>query len=314
MLKLSATNKNKENLMTDPIQDSPPALGEPGLGPDGLPIASVGDGTNVPDPRLGDIDSMFGSGSGASGNGTKPVGTPEFDGDGLPIDPDTGKKPPEVNPFDGMTPDQRATHFQSLYNKLENEHNQMKPDYDKYKSVADFVNQVYEDPQVKAAFLAELAPELVKPTDPYDALQAQLGKEFGQDFIPEETEASVPLSKTWRYHKRVDELYKQHAENQNAGAPKSLKELRLSREQALKDADAVNATERQEIMKENNWGQADWDDFSQWGGKLKTKHLSRYFEAGRKARRGKAPSLVNQGGSAPVGQPAAFENLTNFFG
>ena len=300
--------------MIDPIQDGTPALGEPGLGPDGLPIDPAGKGTNVPDPRLGDIDALFGDGTGASSDGTKPEGTPEFDKDGLPINSAPGIKPPEVDPFSGMTPDQQAKHFQSLYNKLENEHNLMKPEYEKYKSVADFVNQVYEDPQVKAAFLAELAPELVKPTDPYDALQEQLGKEFGKDFIPEETEASVPLSKTWRYHKRVDELYKQHSENQNVGTPKSLKELRLAREQALKDVDAANTTERQEIMKENNWGQADWDDFSQWGGKLKTKHLSRYFEAGRKARRGKAPNLVNQGGSAPTGQPAAFENLTNFFG
>jgi len=300
--------------MTDPIQDGTPALGEPGLGPDGLPIVQVGKGANAPDPRLNDIDAMFGNNQGASSDGNQPVGTPEFDKDGLPIDPEPGQKPPEVNPFDGMNPDQRAAHFQSLYNKLENEHNQMTPEYEKYKSVADFVNQVYEDPQVKAAFIAELAPELVKPTDPYDALQVQLGKEFGADFIPEETEASIPLSKTWRYHKRVDELYKQHAENQGANVPKSLKELRLAREEELKAVDATNATERLAIMKENNWGQADWDDFSNWGGKLKTKHLSRYFEAGRKARRGKAPNLVNQGGTAPTGQPKAFENLTNFFG
>jgi hypothetical protein len=300
--------------MTDPIQEGTPALGEPGLGPDGMPINPAGTGANAPDPRLGDIDSMFGPDSGASSDGNQPVGTPEFDGDGLPIDPDPGKKPPDVNPFDGMTPDQRAAHFQSLYNKLENEHNQIKPEYEKYKNVADFVNQVYEDPQVKAAFLAELAPDLVKPTDPYEVLQVQLGKEFGEDFIPDETEASVPLSKTWRYHKRVDELYKQHAENQQVGTPQSLKELRDAREQALREAEAENEKERREIMKENNWTQADWDEFSRYGTKLKTKHLARYFEAGRKARKGKAPNLVNQGGSAPLGQPKAFENLTNFFG
>lgn len=301
--------------MTNPIQGGNPTSGEAGLGPDGLPINPAGTGANAPDPLLNDIDAMFGAQyPDASGDGSQPSGTPAFDEDGLPIDPAPGNKPPEVDPFSGMTPDQQAKHFQSLYNKLENEHNQIKPEYEKYKSVAEFVNQVYEDPQVRQAFLAELAPDLVKPTDPYDALQEQLGKEFGEEFIPEETEASIPLSKTWRYNKRVEELYKEHTANAGKSVPTSLRELRLSREQALRDADALNATERQQIMKDMKWGQVDWDEFSQWGGKLKMKHLSRYFEAGRNARKGKAPNLINQGGSAPAGQPAAFENLTNFFG
>jgi hypothetical protein len=301
--------------MTDPtIQGHTPASGEVLIGPDGQPIPESKAGTNVPDPLMNDIDAMFGNTGTASGDGKPPEGTPGIDEDGLPIAPVTGNKQPEVNSFDGMTPDQQAKHFQSLHNKLENEYNLMKPEYEKYKSVADFVNQVYEDPQVKAAFLAELAPDLVKPTDPYDALQEQLGKEFGEDFVPDETETQTPLSKSWRYHKRVEELYKASADKAANSTPTSLKELRKSREQALKDADAVNATERSQIMSDMKWGQVDWDEFSQWGGKLKTKHLSRYFEAGRKNRGGKAPNLVNQGGGAQVGQPAAFENLTNFFG
>lgn len=301
--------------MTDPIQGHTPASGEVLIGPDGQPIPESKAGVNAPDPLMNDIDAMFGQTGIASGDGPTPSGTTaEFDEDGLPIAPATGDKPPVKNPFDGMTPGEQAKHFQSLYNKLENEHNTMKPEYEKYKSVADFVNQVYEDPAVRNAFLAEIAPDLVKPTDPYDALQEQLGKEFGEDFTPDDTETNTPLSKSWRYHKRVEELYKKHAEAGAGNTPVSLKELRVQREQALRDAENLNTTERHQIMKDMGWGQVDWDEFSSWGGKLKTKHLSRYFEAGRKARGNKAPSLINQSGGSVAGQPAAFENLTNFFG
>ena len=129
--------------MTDPIQDGTPVAGDVHLGPDGQPITPSGTGTNVPDPLMNDIDAMFGQEVTASGDGSQPSGTPAIDEDGLPIAAETGKKPPEVDPFSGMTPEQQAKHFQSLYNKLENEHNQMKPEYEKYKSVAEFVNQGY---------------------------------------------------------------------------------------------------------------------------------------------------------------------------
>ncbi len=304
--------------MTQNIQDPNPASGdglEPKLDGNGNPI--VDPAANAVDPIMQDIDAMFGGvdPNAASGDGTGASGTPGVDKDGIPIAPDKSGQQQQTNPFDGMTAEQRAAHFQSLYNKLENESKSLKPEYEKYKSVAEFVNQVYEDPQVKEAFLAELAPDLVKPTDPYHALQEQLGKEFGEEFVPDEDEATKPLSKSWRYFKRVDELYKDLSEKKGSGVPQTLKQLREDRENQVKDAAVKAEQERVQIMDDMKWGTTDWSEFTGWATKLQGKHLARWYQHLQKQKGTKAPNLVNQiGGGAPKDLPAVFKDLDNYFG
>jgi len=300
-------------MMTEIITNPNPASGDVKLGPDGNPIVQDPASANA-DPIMDNIDALFGSTQPASGGGMDTSGTPAVDQDGRPITVDSTGRPTPVNPFDGMTAEQRAAHFQSLYNKLENEHKELKPAYDKYKDVAEFVNQVYEDENVRQAFLAEIAPDLVKPTDPYDALQVQLGKEFGEDFVPDEEEATKPLTKSWRYFKRVDELYKELSEKGSAGVPKTLKELRADREAAKLAANAEAEKERAQAMADMKWGQTDWNEYAQWLPKLKHKHLTKMFQNLR-GRKGTAPNLINQGGgTAPVSVPEMFKDLDNFFG
>lgn len=300
--------------MTD-IQTPNPASGD-GLDPnlDGNAPA-VSDDANASDEIMQDLEAMFGNdgSSAASGDGSGASGMTDPD-DLLGIQSNKdGKQQKPKDTFDGMTAEQRAAHFQSLYNKLENEYKQVKPEYEKYKNVADFVNQVYEDPQVKQAFLAELAPDLVQPKDPYDTLQEQLGKEFGEDFVPDEDEAQKPLSKSWRYLKRVDELYTKLAQQQPQ-VPKTLKQLREERENQLKQANEEAEKERMQIMNDMKWSQTDWNNFSSWATKLKGKHLARWYQ-GLRNRKGSAPNLVNQIGGTPAkGMPEVFQNLDNFFG
>lgn len=303
--------------MNNSIQDPIPASGD-GKDPsqDGKNISQGTQQSNDADPIMADIDAMFGGTdpNQASGDGSGQSGIQAVDKHGVPIAADPAGKQQSQRAFDGMTAEQRATHFQSLYNKLENDYNEMKPDYDKYKNVADFVNQVYEDPKVKEAFLAELAPDLIKPTDPYEALQEQLGKEFGDEFVPDEDEAAKPLSKSWRYFKRVDELYKDLSAQKGTGVPVSLKELRKAREEQVSAANATADKDRVHIMDDMKWSSADWSEFSTWATKLEAKHLARWYTHLRK-QKPNAPNLVNQiGGQAPVSIPEVFKDLDNYFG
>lgn len=303
--------------MTNTIQTPNPASGD-GLEstPDGLESGQKGPSSNDVDPIMQDIDALFGGSdsSATSGDGLRVSGKQDAD-DPSGIAPSQGQaKRQTKDSFDGMTPEQRATHFQSLYNKLENEYNGIKPAYDKYKNVADFVNQVYEDPQVKEAFLAELAPDLVKPKDPYVTLQERLGKEFGEDYVPDEDEAAKPLSKSWRYYKRVDELYKELSDKKPS-IPKSIEELRKERESELTRLQGEYEKERDQIVNDLKWSNNDWDSFEKWRKSLKLKHAARYFQGLRKLKQGSAPNLVNQFGGAPLqSTPEVFQELEQFYG
>lgn len=265
------------------------------------------------DPIMADIDSVFGgledgSSAGGQGNGITSKGGPDILGN------QGNQQAPDETA--GMTPQQLAAHFQSKYDKLQAEYSRVKPEYEKYKNVAEFVNQVYEDPNVKNAFLAEIAPDLYKPTDPYDSLQEQLKKEFGEDFTPDDDEAAKPLSKSWRYYKRVDDLYKEIQAKGNLAAPKTLKELRAERKAQQDAAKREAELEKAEIMRELNYTEEDWQDLVSWVPQLKTKHLAKWRQQlKRAAKNGKAPNLVNQfGGHTVLNKPGMFSELETFFG
>jgi len=284
-----------------------------GAGNNEQPVAPGGSPkgqSNDFDPIMADIEATFGgSGDPSSTDGTANGMT--FPGDNI------GEKSGQQQTQDetvGMTPAQLAAHFQSKYDKLNAEFSRVKPEYEKYKSVAEFVNQVYEDPTVKQAFLADVAPDVFKPADPYEALQEQLRKEFGEDFTPDDDEASRPLTKTWRYYKRVDELYKDITSNQNRGVPKTLKELRADRKAQQETQSRDAEIEKMDIMKELNWTDADWQDLVSWVPQLKTKHLAKWRQ-GMRRKTSSAPNLVNQFGGHPVNnKPGVISDLDKFFG
>lgn len=268
--------------------------------------------SNDVDPIMADIDGMFGdlddsSSPDGQGNGSSPFGGDNIAGQ-------SGDQQTS-DPTAGMSPAELAAFFQSKFDKLQAEYSRVKPEYEKYKSVAEFINQVYEDPAVKQAFIAELAPDLVKPSDPYESLQEQLAKEFGEDFTPDDDEAAKPLTKSWRYYKRVDELYKDLSSKQNPGVPKTLKQLREEREMQQRVAQQQAEQEKNEVLKELNWTEADWQDFVSWVPQLKAKHLAKWRQQMKKRSKGGAPNLVNQfGGHTVNNKPGFMSDLDKFFG
>lgn len=268
--------------------------------------------SNDSDAIMADIDALFGSDDGTSLSGGRKDGTQP----GRAVD-DLMPRKQSTQPTDDtkkMTPEQLAAHFQSIADKAQNKLGQIEPAFEKYKSVADFLNQVYEDPKVRRAFIAQLEPDLIKPTDPYDALQEQLSKEFGAEFVPDEDEANKPLTKSWRYLKRVDELYRDISSKRDELVPKTLEELRKERQAQQERAMQDFEKERLDTMNELKWSQTDWNNFQAWAPKLKIKHLAKWYDHMQRAK-GKAPSLVNQfGGTATQSVPEFFQHLDNMFG
>jgi len=286
-------------LGADPVQDPVDTGGGPNVK------------SNDSDTIMADIDTLFGSDNGSPSSEGRKDGTQQGREDFMPR---KQTNEPTDDTTKGMTQEQLVRHYQSIADKAQGKLGQIEPAYEKYKSVADFLNQVYEDPKVRRAFISQLEPDLIKPTDPYDALQEQLSKEFGAEFVPDEDEANKPLTKSWRYLKRVDELYKDLTTQRDDLVPKTLAELRQERQQANEKAAQDFEKERVETMNEMKWSQADWQNFQSWAPKLKIKHLAKWYDHIQRAK-GKAPNLVNQfGGSPSKNMPEFFQNLDNMFG
>jgi len=252
-----------------------------------------GDEANV-DPFDDTINALFDDGSEDASGGPSPG---------------KGKE----TPFGNMSSEEAAKHFQSMNDKTLKQWQDAQPAIERGKNLEDFLNQVYEDETVKQAFIADLAPELVKQKDPYASLQEKLSGEFGEDFTPDDDEAKTPLSKSWRYYKRVDEVYKDMQDANKGGVPKTIKELREERASQRRDADILATRDKKETMDKLKWDDNTWANFAQWAGKLKTMHLGQFYNATMK-RTKPAPSLVNQLGGDPVTDNQHMQNLNKFFG
>lgn len=266
----------------------------------------------------------------ASGNAPQePVSTPnEIDmvfGDVDPNEGDSGSITPGSNgePASGATSTDEHDEYAGL--SAEEIIKKLQSTKDKYRSQLDvsskkleqlqplesFLTSIYEDAEVRRAFIAELEPDLVKPKDPYQALQEQLGKEFGSDFTPDDDEAKKPFSTSWKYYRRVDELLKDV--NSQKSVPKSLKELKEERAKQRELAKQQADEERAKILATMKWQQNQYDSFANWVGKLSGIDLAKiYTYAMRK--QGKAPNLVTQSGGTSYTPNATIAELNKFFG
>jgi hypothetical protein len=258
----------------------------------------------TPDPVSQEIDAVFGGGpEDIDGKGPMPTG--DKTSDGVTAEPETD--------YTGLSSDQLARMFQSKYDKTKVELDKAQQKLQMNTGLEDFIEKVYEDPEVRHAFLAEIAPDLVKPKDPYSVIEERLKKEFGQDFTPDDEEAKKPLSPTWKYYRRVDQLMTEIEKNQ-AKIPSSLKELRDQRKRQRDEAMLAAEQERAKVLAEMKWQDQDFQQFSEWARKLNTKDLAKIYRYTR-ARSGARPRDIS---TIPgVGSPQPNVNmadLNKFFG
>ena len=253
-----------------------------------------------------DIDAIFGE----STSDDPLEGGTVTGGDTSETDP--GSQQPDLS---GMTPDELARMFQSKFDKAQAELQMIKPKVERADSLEGFVNSLYEDEEVRRAFLAEVEPDLVKPKDPYAALEEQLKKEFGEDYVPDDEDAKKPLTTSWKYYKRLDDLYKV-AQDKQETLPKTLKELRVDRKRQQDDLADQNATMKSDILSKMKWQDAEYQRFTQWASALSGADLAKIynFAQGRRASAPNVPNLASQSGGTAVLPNEINTELNKFFG
>ena len=283
-------------------------IAEPALSNDAMQLDEHGKPVGKADPK-GDgfqthIDSVFGdptldssqdSGAGLDGvpaSQAKPIGKPED--------------------YTGMNADELAKMFQSKYDKAQASLDKVSQKAEHLSSLEDFFHNIYEDESVRRAFIAELEPDLITPKDPYDALEVQLKKEFGDDYVPDDDEAQKPLTKSWRYLKRVDELYKEQTSNKT-NLPKSLKELRTDRRTAQEASKVKVAEDRQQVLSTMKWEAPQYNAFVEWAGKINPLDLAKIYSFAMR-KQGGPPNLATQRGGQPFTPSQVETELTSFFG
>jgi len=251
-----------------------------------------------------EIDIIFGSEDpDKQGGGNEPTEGDPFGGTSTETNQD----------YTGLSSEQLARMFQSKYDKTKADLEKTQKKLTDYESLDDFINSIYEDPEVRHAFISELEPDLVKQKDPYEALEEQLRQEFGQDFVPDDEEAKRPFSKTWRYLRRVDELEKKLTQG-GVKLPSSIKELRQERERKKTEATQKALQEKSQVLQTMKWSDHDYQQFAGWVGKLSAVDLAKIYKFANSRRPQTSPNLVNQSGGFVPSPNTIQAEMEKFFG
>jgi hypothetical protein len=281
------------------IENQPSSVGAPIPGGDATtPQTNV---TGVSD----DIDKIFGASANAgTGSGDNPFGG----------NPSSGAGEQQVD-YTGMTHEQLARMFQSKYDKAQADLQKVQPKVQKADSLEQFYNELYENQDVRRAFIAELEPDLVQPKDPYLALQGQLKKEFGEDYVPDDEEARRPFTPSWKYYRRLSELENKVKDVSNT-VPKTLKELRAEREQTLREQATKDIEMKNDVLRTMRWSDTDYQSFAGWVSKLSAIDLAKIYNYAQSKRANiqGAPTLAALSGGTPQTPNEIEAELKKFFG
>jgi len=246
------------------------------------------------------IDAMFGFGSEPKTDTNKPAGEP------------TISSPSKVK----QTPEEYVRELQSKADKALNQLKQLEAKNQELSGAASFVEQLYSDQEVFKAFVAEINPELVKPSTPEDYIKNGLKKEFGDDFIPNESEEHIRGSRTWLYNKRADALYEEAITKTNK-IPENIKQLKEKRAQAQKILQDNAEKEKREILADFKWTDNDYSGFLNWANKVSIKDFAKLYQYGKQKKSqnsSRTPNLASVPGGTRLSDSAYNNELNNFFG
>ena len=270
---------------------------------DNVPASGNGQPESMGSPS--EIDKIFGNpDSNEDDSGSIIPGS-----DGEPASGAVSKD--EHDEFTGLNADEVIKKLQSTKDKYRTQLDVTSKKLEQLQPLEQFLSSVYEDAEVRRAFIAELEPDLVKPKDPYQTLQEQLGKEFGADFAPDDDEAKKPFTASWKYYRRVDELLKDAGSKKSV--PASLKELKEERRLQREASKKASEDERAKVLATMKWSDDSYNNFAGWVGKLSGVDLAKiYTYAMRK--QGKVPQLANTSGGTSYTPNTNIAELNKFFG
>jgi hypothetical protein len=251
-----------------------------------------------------DIDSIFGADE----------VNEEHSGSFTPSDSDKASAAPskeQDDEFTGLSHEDIIKKLQSTKDKYRTQLEIANKKVETLQPLEQFYSSLYEDAEVRRAFIAELEPDLVKPKDPYDVLKEQLEKEFGQDYTPDEEEAKKAFSTSWKYNRKMDDLLAKVKENNTL--PKSLSELKENRKKQRELLKQQQAEEKVKLLAQMKWQDDSYNNFADWAGKLSSVDLAKIYTFAMR-KQGKAPNMVAHPGGTSITPNKFNAELTKFFG
>ena len=186
-----------------------------------------------------------------------------------------------------------------------------------YEPAVEFINQLYEDEEVRRAFIGELEPDLIKAKDPQTFIQESLAKEFGSDFEPDDSEVNRLGTKSWLYAKRAEQLLSKAFENNEKGAPQTLKGLREKRLKAKEEAKRNALEQKSSIMNKLKWDENRYNRWLDWAAKITPEYMATYWDRLEKKvsrQQMAAPNLAGIPGGSPVVPNQFKQELDAMFG
>lgn len=262
----------------------------------------------APEPGVFDavLDSMFGKDGDGDTKGGEPAGRGE---ETFTMPATTGN-----TEYDKLI--QQSRSFQSEKDKLAAEMQKITEQVQtQYQPVVEFFNQIYEDEEVRRAFISELEPDLVKPKDPHTFIKERLAKEFGEGYDPEDESDKI---KARMYNIRTEQLMKEAFENAGKNTPKTLKQLKEERKRLAEVKQQEVLAEKEAIRKQLAWDENRYNEWVNWAQKVKPIDIAKLYDrlskqASKNTNFG-IPNLSNVSGGSPVMPNQFKQELDKFFG
>lgn len=218
---------------------------------------------------------------------------------------------PQDDDYSGLSHEDVIKKLQSTKDKYRTQLDVAIKKVETLQPLEQFYTSLFEDAEMRRAFIAELEPDLVKPKDPYDVLKEELDKEFGADYVPDEEEAKRPFTTSWKYYKKMDELLQKSKENKTL--PKSLKELQEERRKQKELLKAQQLEDKAKLLATMKWQEEHYNNFATWVSKLSSVDLAKIYTFAMR-KQGKAPNIVGQPGGTSYTPNQIDAELKKFFG
>lgn len=220
----------------------------------------------------------------------------------------------QIDPrFQNLAPNEAiARTVQSMVTPLHQQIKELSEKEKKYSEYIDGLGLIFENREARLAFIRELEPELVSTPDIDEAVKKALEKEFGEDFQPDNDEAkSNHWSKSAKYFRKLDKLYKEFEDKEKNTSFKTYKEIKD--EYSKRKTEQSKATEKQinEIKTKYNVGDDVVDLYKKW---LKSATIEDHFLNFMRIQDfNKTPSISSIGGNG-VSPDQRMKKINDLFG
>lgn len=176
--------------------------------------------------------------------------------------------------------DERAAHFQSLFNKTEAQLKQMNEQLEPIKGKASLFDQFVQNPELRRALISKYEPDLFRKPEPDAYVQTKLKEKYGEDYVEKfnKDEIGVPGTFSWTVNLEAAKLYQEATSD--SGMPKTVEDVFNQMEQENKLAQEKFENEKRSIMEKHNMTEDGFKRFMSWANNLNMDNLAFVYSKG----------------------------------